>query len=86
MLLSWATNKAAFQHYQAIKNRNGDIYLMKDKEDKGTTEEAEQTTETTTENDGEKGAEKPSAERVIAALKGKLRERRRRHRDRYNHY
>ena len=58
MGLSWATNKAAFQHYQAIKNRNGDIYLVKDKEEtEGTTEESTQTTETTTEEGGDKGAD-----------------------------
>ena len=59
MALSWATNKAAFQHYQAIKNRNGDIYLVKDKEEKkeGTTEESTQTTEATTEEGGDKGAD-----------------------------
>ena len=58
MALSWATNKAAFQHYQAIKNRNGDIYLVKDKEEtEGTTEESTQTTETTIEEGGDKGAD-----------------------------
>ena len=84
------TRLAAFQSYKAIKNKNGDIYLLKDKgeEDSTTTEEGEskKTTETTTESEKE-GKKGPSAERVIAALKGKLRERkRRRNRDRYLYY
>ena len=66
MLLSWATNKAAFQHYQAIKNRNGDIYLVKDKEEGTTEDESKQTTEATTENEKEKGVESSGKDRRAA--------------------
>ena len=83
------TRLAALQSYKAIKNKNGDIYLLKDKGEEGTTTEegeSKKTTETTTESEKE-GKKGPSAERVIAALKGKLRERkRRRNRDRYLYY
>ena len=80
------TRLAAFQNYRAIKNKNGDIYLLKDEGEESTTT-TEETTETTTEGEKEADKKEPSAERVIAALKGKLRERRRRrNRDRYFYY
>ena len=85
------TRLAAFQNYRAIKNKNGDIYLLKDEGEESTTTteegESEETTESTTEGEKEADKKEPSAERVIAALKGKLRERRRRrNRDRYFYY